>query len=368
MPRAEIKGDAAMMLRWVLLPGVMLALATPAGCDDSATGGVDDTASDTGTEVDTADTASPDTTTADTTPVDTTPADTTPTSVGNPIGTKHSFTLAPFTVPAGTERQVCRTINLPIDTPIDVVRIAATMDGRSHHFNLYKVIDDRKFEPVSDAETTVHNCDPADEQLSGDAAYIYGSALPQRTFDTPEGIAFRLEPGQRLILEQHIINYTDAPMEGGVALDLYDAGDTAQIEHLSDIIWFANWGFGLMEPGKEHSDDASCTVPYDVEIFGMMSHFHALGILFEVDLVRTDGTIERVYSDDDWAHPTYQEYDPPLILRAGESVRWKCTWDNVGSTWIGAGKNSTDEMCMVFIAAYPMNTMAGDPIQCNTLF
>lgn len=348
----------------VIVIACLFAWASIAACagDDSSPGQVTDTA--TAPADDTA--SAPDTEVGADTP---TPPDVVapgPPGGRNPVGDAVALGLEPFSVASGTERQVCKTINLPGDEPLDVVRIRAAMAGKSHHFNLYKVIDDKKFEPVTVAEATVRDCAPADEQLSGDAAYLFGSATAERVFDTPEGVAFHLEPGQRLILEQHVINFTPEPMEGGVTLELFEAGADADIRHHADIIWFANWGF-LLPPGQETSSTKRCDVPYDVEVFGLMSHFHELGTHFTIETVTEEGA-ELVYEDSDWAHPKYAEYWPPLTLRAGEGLRWTCTWVNTRGHVVGPNKNSTDEMCITFAAAYPKNSLSGDPIQCNVLF
>jgi len=350
-----------VLQRSVLLCSILL-LAPACGGSTADGSPSDDAITDTaGAPDDTAaETALPDA-------ADTSVADAEPPQGRNPVGAVTTLGLEPFDVAVGKERQVCKTINLPGDSALDLVRIHAVMEGKSHHFNLYKVIDDKALEPVTEAEATVHDCAPADEQLSGDAAYLFGSATPERTFDTPAGVAFHLQPGQRLILEQHVINYTDAPMEGGVHLELFAAGDEAVIEHHADIIWFANWGF-LLPPGAETASTKACDVPYDVEIFGLMSHFHELGTEFTIETVTEAGGVEEVYYDDDWAHPAYQEYWPPLSLAAGESLQWTCTWYNTKAHIVGPNKNSTDEMCITFAAAYPKDSLSAEPIQCNVLF
>ncbi len=135
------------------------------------------------------------------------------------------------------------------------------------------------------------------------------------------------------------------------------------IEHHADIIWFANWGF-FLPPGQETSDTTSCAVPYDVEIFGLMSHFHELGTNFTIEAIKA-GEAAQVYEDDDWAHPKYQSFAPTLSLAAGDKIRWTCTWNNTRDGYVLPNKGSKDEMCMVFAAAYPKAGLSGDPIQCN---
>lgn len=310
-------------------------------------------------------TAEPDTT-ADVVPVDTAGDTGAADTASEPVGEVITVGIDSITVQPGRERQVCRTINVPGDTPLDIVRFESKMRGISHHFNLYKVIDETRFDPATPGETAVKDCSPAAEQLRGDAAYIYGSATPDRVMETPPGVAFRLEPGQRLILEYHAINYTLDPIEAGVDISMFAAAPEVEVAHHADIMWFANWGF-LLPPGQETSSTKRCSVPYDVEIFGLMSHFHELGTHFKIEAVTAEGT-RVVYEDDDWAHPKYEAFDPPLTLKAGESLSWTCTWNNTRTEWVRPDKGSKDEMCMVFAAAYPKGSLAAEPIQCNLLF
>jgi hypothetical protein len=115
-----------------------------------------------------------------------------------PVGESITLTLEPFDVEPGTERQVCKYFNLPADVPFDAVRFHSEMAGTSHHLNVYKLLSDPSA-PVSAADAEVHDCSPGSEQLSGDAAYIFGSATPERTVDMPAGVAFHLVPQQRII-------------------------------------------------------------------------------------------------------------------------------------------------------------------------
>ena len=285
-------------------------------------------------------------------------------SGGSPpaVGETLTLTLEPFDVQPGTERQVCKVVNLPVDVPFDVVRFHSSMTGTSHHFNAYKALTNLT-DPVSAAESEVHDCPPASEQLSGDAAYIFGAAEPERTADMPPGVAFHLVPQQRIILEQHVINATAEVIQGGVTFELASPAEGATIEHHADVIWFANWGF-FLPPNQESSATTHCTVPYDVEVFGLMSHTHKLGSHFSIEKWAS-GNTEHLYDSEDWAHPLYAQYEPTVSLAAGEGLQWTCTWNNTTPGLIGPGKNSTDEMCMTFAYAYPKVGLSGDPIQCN---
>jgi hypothetical protein len=279
-----------------------------------------------------------------------------------PLGESITLTIEAFDVQPGTERQVCKHFNLPADVPFDAVRFHSKMEGTSHHLNVYKLLSDVDA-PVNPADAVVHDCQPASEQLSGDAAYIFGSATPERTVDLPLGVAFHLVPQQRIILEQHVINATPDVIQGGVTFDMSKPADDITIEHHADVIWFADWNFAI-PPNQETVETSHCTVPYDVNVFGLMSHTHALGSHFAIEKW-SNGETEPLYESVDWAHPVYQSFDPHLTLAAGEGLQWTCTWNNTTGSLVFPGKNSTDEMCMTFAYAYPVEGLSGAPIQCN---
>ncbi len=277
-------------------------------------------------------------------------------------GNNITLEVESFDVPPGTERQVCKTINLPVDVPFDVIQLHSSMKGTSHHFNAYKVLVNST-EPVTEAESKVHDCAPAQEQLSGQAAYFFGAATPDRIVDLPAEVSFHFSPGQRIILEQHVINATTDVIQGGVKFDLIGAEKPEDIKHYGDVIWFANWQF-FIGPNQEAKATKHCTVPYAVEVFGLTSHTHALGSHFSIEKW-SNGKTEHIYDSTDWSHPPYDQYSPTMPLAAKEGLEWTCTWENPTSNAVGPGKNSTDEMCMTFAYAYPKEGLMGDPIQCN---
>jgi len=349
----------------------LLAVMALAACDSSGSAPPDETATaTTATATNGADATSAADTTATTASEDTATVEETsaPDVVAgdpNPLGERLTFATETITVQPGKERQVCKVVNIPGDKAVDIVRIESRMHGTSHHFNLYKVINEDKLKPATGTDATTHDCPPAGEQLAGDAAYIFGAATSERSMVTPAGVAFHLEPGQRLIVEYHGLNYTTEANEGGVEVDLIEAAPEANIEHHADILWMANWSFFL--PEGESSDTTSCTVPYNVKVFSIMSHFHELGTDFTIES-KLGGQYSQIYENEDWSHPIVEQFDPPMDLQAGDGFRWTCTWDNWRGHVVSPGKNSTDEMCMIFAAAYPTDTLDAQPVQCNVLF
>jgi hypothetical protein len=280
-----------------------------------------------------------------------------------PVSGEVAFVLESFDVPAGSERQVCKVVNIPAGAALDIVVMESTMAGTSHHFNAYKVLDGTQFTPAAGAEAQVHDCEPASGQLDGSAAYIYGSSSPEKSLSLPAGVAFHLEGGQRLMLEQHVINTGDAAIQGGVTFTLVEA-QGAPIAHHADIGWYGNWTFYLQ--AGERSFTTSCATPYAIEVFGLASHTHALGKKFTISRV-SGGQRDKLYESTDWAHPKYQTYEPTESFAAGDALEWTCTWNNTTGGTVFPGKDSTDEMCIAFAYYYPRDTLDGAPLNCNNI-
>ena len=280
-----------------------------------------------------------------------------------PIDGVYRFVIEPFDVPAGSERQVCKYVALPDGAAVDVVSLHSTMTGTSHHFNAYKLLGDGATAPIRDGEGVVHDCQPASGQLEGTQAYIFGAGLPERSYALPAGVSFHLPAKQLLLLEQHVINASDAVIQGGVMFDL--SATATPIEHHAEIGWFANWGF-YIQPGTQ-SFTTECDLPYNIELFGLTSHTHSLGIQFDIEHV-VGGAGEEIYSSNDWQHPMFGAYAPTRQLDRGDALRWTCTWDNTTSDIVLPGKESTDEMCITFAYYYPRDTLDATPINCNRMF
>jgi hypothetical protein len=149
-------------------------------------------------------------------------------------------------------------------------------------------------------------------------------------------------------------------VQGGVTFEISKPAAGATIDHHADVIWFANWGI-FLPPAQESQATTHCTVPYAVDVFGLMSHTHQLGTHFSIEKWTPGGT-EHVY-DSTTGHPLYQEHSPPLVAE-GEGLEWTCTWNN-NAVDRHASRRTHDDVHDVRLRV-PARGLAGDPIQCNT--
>ncbi len=276
------------------------------------------------------------------------------------LGEALPLEIEQFTARAGSERQVCKYVNLNNPAPLEIVKFSAHMVGKSHHFNVYKMLTARP-----DGNTTVQDCPPAGDQISGRAAYIFGSGQADYERLMPAGVGFKLEANAQILLEMHVINATQSEMPASAHFEMTKPSATNRIQHHADMMWLFKAGIYL-PPGMETSGSAHCEVPYPVKVFGMLTHTHSLGTHTSVE-TKKGQAVEHLYDSYDWQHPPYQTWDTPFDLEMGQGFQWTCTWNNTTTHNVTFGQSSTDEMCILFVAAYPRDTLDMPPIQCNVI-
>ena len=87
----------------------------------------------------------------------------------------------------------------------------------------------------------------------------------------------------------------------------------------------------------------------DTYYFGQVfSHAHEKMTEFLVEIDGGDRDGEVIYWTNDWEHPPIINYNPPIIINAGEGLRLKATYDNSTNDPVGFGFKSTDEMMILF--------------------
>jgi len=95
-----------------------------------------------------------------------------------------------------------------------------------------------------------------------------------------------------------------------------------------------------------------------VEVLFLASHTHELGIEFTVAPFDGTTTGDIFYTNDDWHDPKIIQYDPPLVIPAGQGFEYACTWRNDRDEDVSYGLESTDEMCNLAIVHTPMDLNA----------
>ena len=69
---------------------------------------------------------------------------------------------------------------------------------------------------------------------------------------------------------------------------------------------------------------------------------------FIVQIVGGDRNGETIYWTDDWDHRPIINYDPPIELNKGQSIKLTAIYNNNTNKTVRFGFKSTDEMMILF--------------------
>ena len=268
--------------------------------------------------------------------------------------------VGPFDVPANFEREFFMYKNLNNPKPIYVNHVQIEMKPGSHHFIGYLIDSSSALFPlakrlfVPDKIRDLHLPDGADDPLvlatMAFHDFFAGTQTPRLDYEFPEGVALKLPARTGLDLNTHYVNRSGEPSSGEVYMNLHTI-DSSAVKHEAKIINMNNTDIEL-PPNKETTVTADFRVPETMNIFQLFSHSHEKTIEFRVEIAggRRDG--ELLYISYDWEHPPVMKFDPPLVVKRGEKIRLKTTYNNWTDQTVQFGLRSTDEMMILFGAYY----------------
>ena len=173
----------------------------------------------------------------------------------------------------------------------------------------------------------------------------------------PEGAAFRLPKGAKVVLQVHYHkNGAIVSDRSRVAFHFADP-NTVRNEVKTGMV--LNFLFDLKPGESNHVVEANVRLPRDTAIIAVMPHMHMLGRQMSLTATQPDGKETPLIRIDDWDfnwQETYR-YKKPLELPAGTKIHLKAVFDNTESnprqpshpprevTW---GEQTIDEMCIGF--------------------
>jgi len=147
----------------------------------------------------------------------------------------------------------------------------------------------------------------------------------------PDGMAVKLETGQRYILQSHYLNTTANPIHirDRVVITTYPED---QVENWAAALVFNRDDFRVPARGT-FTTSFDCTIPSDVSLLYMLGHMHEWGTAFETDRIDSD-VVTPYLSVPQW-DPIMRDVPPFLAptgdqanLPAGTTFRTTCSWSN----------------------------------------
>lgn len=185
----------------------------------------------------------------------------------------------------------------------------------------------------------------------------------------PDGAAFRLPKGSRLVMQLHYNTLNLAPEDAtpsdrtGAWLETLPDGQ--QPSNLLEMRSVLDPRLSI-EPGDEASVQAmDAPARFSGTIIGVALHMHTLGTAISLNLSHSDGSSSCVGDIPSWDFHWQQSYlyepDAYITVKSGDELHLSCTYDNSAAnqpdiqgvvqeprlvTW---GEETTDEMCLGFM-------------------
>ncbi len=277
-----------------------------------------------------------------------------------------SVQLPEETLAPGSETFPCYIFQLKLTGPSHVVGGGKlTTQPGMHHGN----ITTRKSSVTFGPNDQVLPC-PKDEQsafggegqdIAGGGAVLFASSTQvqgEEWSSFPDGMGFPIAPsGFEIIARMHYLNTTASPVKVAPKYEWYTIDPAKLTQLLGPFAWvLRNW---TIPPKSDYTAATNCTIPIgkdlgEMHIVNAMPHMHALGTGFFAEHVGgpLDGKRFLDSKGYDPGNGVITQYDPAVLLAAGEGVRFGCAWHNTYDQEIvwGTGKN---EMCILFGYGYP---------------
>jgi hypothetical protein len=243
---------------------------------------------------------------------------------------------ADWELPAGAEGYRCVRVTVPEDVYISAFNPLIPLG--THH-TVLSVND----EP--DAEDGITEC----TAFVNGPVQLGGSGVGTEPIELPEGVAVRVREGQQLLLNLHLFNISDEPLQGTSGI-LVKTMDEADVVHRSNAMLAGP--IDLEIPPGRVVQSGRCTFGEPATIFGFMPHMHQLGVHMKATIVREGGDMvmmDQPYSFDE----QIVEVIEPIEMGAGDYVEIECTYENGTDDTVMWGDSSLQEMCFIGLLRYP---------------
>src|SRR3984957_17114315 len=186
----------------------------------------------------------------------------------------------------------------------------------------------------------------------------------------PEGMPWRLDPGNDLILNMHLMP-SGKPEIASAQVGLYFTDQPPskqpmllQLEHDSALDIPAGERNFVVEDGLR--------LPVDFEVLGIYPHAHYLGKRMEAWATLPDQQKKWLILIPSWDidRQSVYRYRKPVFLPKGSVVHMRYTYDNSSGNEhnphsppmrVKAGNRSEDEMAHLWLQVLPVNTAKGEP-------
>jgi hypothetical protein len=270
--------------------------------------------------------------------------------LGKMVHTEDGFRwdLDPFEVEAGKEIQRCVVLE-GVDEDVVIETANTTQSAGGHHLII--------FTGINAVPGTVVDCTTAASMAN------FRFIAPGVFHGGLDNTAFKIPKGKPIILQSHYVNASTKPIE---AVDSYTVKKVAAgaAPKLVDFFAFTDVEFKI--PVGAKSITHTCTMDKDLQVLEHSGHMHEFGTHYTMEHL-IPGQEPIILDSYEW-NADYRDQpmrhsftaDAPMIVRAGESLRMTCAWENPKGREI----EFPEEMCAAFFHYLTSEDRPGGFLSC----
>lgn len=269
-----------------------------------------------------------------------------------PPGTGYQVKLAPFTVPASSEREIFSYLPVGNTQVAYVNRIQTSMRAGSHHFVLYSFAEGTPT-AILPASGTVRDLRDASGNyqvatLASMAFHVFfaGTQTSTSDFTLPSGVAIKLPANALLDVNAHNVNATTVSTVGEGEANLYTV-PAAQVQFEATALNLNNTDLTL-PAGRDTTIRKAFRFSKLTRVVMLTSHMHKRGTRFVIRISGGARDGEVVYQSDAWDHPPIVSFATPITLNAGEGLVSEVTYHGDPAKVVRFGLTAEDEMDIIF--------------------
>jgi len=195
--------------------------------------------------------------------------------------------------------------------------------------------------------------------LFTDAELIAGWAVGGCTTTFPENVGVHLPTTGVIMIQWHHYNNTGSPAQDGSAVQICAVPESTR-EHKAGLTFLGTETIRV--PAGEIGENAGTCVNDSsgpITIVAFTPHMHEIGINMKSEVMRAGGsTMDNVFDMPfQFDYQTNYMMNPAVVLMPGDSITSTCTWQNQGSSQVGFGQSTKQEMCYQFALSYPYGAL-----------
>jgi hypothetical protein len=269
-----------------------------------------------------------------------------PLEPGPPDGGQQLATTT-YHLQPGEEKYICYQFYSP-DDAVAITRVDEISAPGIHHMFLFQAFGRNEPDAPHECNTLIKTTwNP-----------IWVANTGEHSLEMPTGTGFVIAPGTQYIVQLHMQNTGDEPLDIRGGLNLTYVHDVAS---LTPAGMYGIGSFTLEVPpgATNYQVPVSCTPQKEMHVFGVLPHMHKLGTKIELQRTPAGGEQSMFYKVDPWTFG-----DQPLdmltaTITPGDQLDLTCSYANPSDKAVPYGESSDQEMCFFLLFYYPYDHIDG---------